>query len=405
MTETRSCPHVGRDDRNAPAPDLSDGPAYEWVTRRGERTLLLRDLGLARELLRRGDAVRQAGFQAERLLTIKNFRQPMLFQEGELHREMRRLSGRFFTPKAVQARYDDLITRLCDDLVGQLERNRGGRLDTVTFRLAMAVVSEVVGLTESDPRGMERRLDQFFGMDTEHGPWHHRRLYSLINLYALFHFHVRDVLPAVRARRVYPRDDVISNLIAQGIPNLHILSEAVTFGAAGMVTTREFLSMCVWQLCEHDDLRERYLAAERDERMRILDEIIRLDSVATHLWRRTTEPLTIESNGTRVDLDEGVLVDIALHHTNIDAACVDEQPLSLDPDRCPVRGVARSGLSFSAGPHQCPGEYLAMHETDVFLRRLFRNEVRITQGPSVSFDPIVQAYALSDFTLEVRPKA
>jgi cytochrome P450 len=70
-----------------------------------------------------------------------------------------------------------------------------------------------------------------------------------------------DVQPAIKARRRQLQEDVISHLISQGYNDTEILTECVTYAAAGMVTTREFISVAAWQLLEQPALRTRYLAA------------------------------------------------------------------------------------------------------------------------------------------------
>jgi len=82
---------------------------------------------------------------------------------------------------------------------------------------------------------------------------------------------------------VEPRDDVISNLVPQDYTDEEILVECITCAAAGMVTTREFISMATWHLLEQPELRATYLAAEQAERYAILDEILRLEPVVGHL--------------------------------------------------------------------------------------------------------------------------
>src|SRR5436853_643903 len=54
-------------------------------------------------------------------------------------------------------------------------------------------------------------------------------------------FFLLDVRPSIRARRRARQDDLISHLIDEGCSNSEILGECITFGAAGMITTREFI--------------------------------------------------------------------------------------------------------------------------------------------------------------------
>ena len=62
-----------------------------------------------------------------------------------------------------------------------------------------------------------------------------------------------------------------------GYADSGILIECVTYGAAGMATTREFISMTVLHLLADADLRARYLAGEEEvpPGLRIAEEIRR----------------------------------------------------------------------------------------------------------------------------------
>jgi hypothetical protein len=47
-------------------------------------------------------------------------------------------------------------------------------------------------------------------------------------------FYPLDVQPAICARRDAPHEDLISHLLAQGYRDSAVLTECVTFGAAGV---------------------------------------------------------------------------------------------------------------------------------------------------------------------------
>src|SRR5690606_16813899 len=111
---------------------------------------------------------------------------------------------------------------------------------------------------------------------------------------AVLRFFVLDVKPAIRARRRHPQDDLISRLLDDGYTDLDILTECVTFAAAGMATTRELMAVAVWHLLDDDALLARYRSSDRDSRVGIIEEVLRLEPVVGHLLRRTTTPLTLD---------------------------------------------------------------------------------------------------------------
>ena len=93
-------------------------------------------------------------------------------------------------------------------------------------------------------------------------------------------------LTAARLGRARLRPGPQGLLLAEGYREPAILIECVTYGAAGMATTREFISMTVLHLLADADLRARYLAGEEEERFDILHEILRLEPIIGHLYRR-----------------------------------------------------------------------------------------------------------------------
>ena len=388
-----------RTDRKTGRPGDRRHPAYEFVERGGRPTLVLRSFSLASALLRLKEGTRQAGFSADVVLAGP-LRPPMLYVEGAAHREQRRLAAVFFTPKAVATKHRQTIVTLADELVTDLERRGEGRLDLVSFRLAMRVVCEVVGLTDSDIGAMERLLDRYFQTPPPpDAPRLSRLRRRVLEQVITARFYLHHVRPAVRARRANPRDDVISRLIAQGLRDRDLLVECVTYAAAGMVTTRQFISVAAWHLLERPDLRARFVAGSDDERRRVLQEIIRLDSIAGHLLRTATTDLTLDAADGAIHIPQGTLIDLELGAANTDEPVFGSHPLLLDPDRQIATEAGPSGLAFGAGHHSCPGEYLALEETDLFLQRFLRSEWTLVGTPTIGWNDIVLAFDISDLVV------
>jgi cytochrome P450 len=353
--------------------------------------------------LRSGDT-KQAGFGAqlfEMFATSRN--QGILYMEGPPHHEQRRKTARFFTPKAVSANYRPLMENLSDRLVADLKRTRRADLSQISFTLAVQIAAQVVGLTNSRLRGMENRLASFFKdayimqpgskpLETIRFMWRQRRFLGFFFL---------DVKPAINARRRKPQEDVISHLISQGYNDQEILTECITYAAAGMVTTREFISVAAWHLLEHPELRQRYLAAPEEERYEILHETLRLEPVIGHLLRRATADLSIESSGSTVTIPQGEPIDVHIYAANADATIVGEHPLELCPGR-KINGdnIPSMLMSFGDGHHRCPGAYLAIQETDILLQRLLAIPgLRIERPPTIGWMEIGQSYELRNFIL------
>ena len=384
-----------------------EDPTGPRIERNAEGVWQVRDHAMVRQILR-GDGTKQAGFNAELIESVPGTtNQPILYQEGKVHHEQRRQTAGFFTPKTVSTRYRDLMERLADRLIAQFRRQQRADLSAISMQLAVAVAAEVVGLTASAIPGLDKRLDAFFsGNVAGNGGWLARLRQKLNQVRVLVFFYL-DVKPAIRARRRTPREDVISHLLTKDYNEAEILTECVTYAAAGMVTTREFITVAAWHFLENPALRGQYLAAPEAVRKDILEEILRLEPVVGHLYRRTTADLHLGNGATAVTIPAGDLVNLHIYAANRDEAVTGPQPEAI----CPGRPLADKQstpamMSFGDGHHRCPGSYIAIQESDIFLRRLLALPgLRLEKAPSVTWDELTAGYILRDCIISDEPGA
>ncbi len=361
----------------------------------------VRDFDLARTILRSTD-VKQAGFKAELIEKIPSMmtNPPILYMEGKEHLEQRKQTARYFTPATTSKNYRTFMTELADRLIDDIRRQRSADLSKVTMTLAVNVAARVVGLTTSRAPGMDRRLDAFFAEGTGEFRATPRGIFEFLRGQAnVLAFLYLDVKPAIAARKRQAQDDVISHLVGLGRNDREILTECITYGAAGMVTTREFICVVAWHMLDHPALRQRYRAADEAERYAILHEILRLEPVAGHLFRRATQDLVLHHAGDAITIPAGALIDVHITGANVDADVTGERPLQVCPGR-ELRGdrVPEMMLSFGDGHHRCPGAYVAIQESDIFLQRLLAiDELRIVGGPELSFSDLTGGYELRKF--------
>ncbi|MFJ6572231.1 cytochrome P450 [Streptomyces sp. NPDC091292] len=380
------------------------GTASECPVARGDDGVWeVRGYDEARAVLRSTSTV-QAGLGIETVSKLpKNIRRPVLYRDGPEHREHRRQTARFFTPRRVDEHYREVMVRVAQAQIDRLRADGRARLSDLSFDLAIEVACAVIGLTDSRP-GIKERLERFFperfgtpGLTSLHGIyWTLRQNTNWLRMY------VGDVRPAVRARRRTRRDDLISHLIDDGCSATEILGECLTFAAAGMVTTREFISAAAWHLFSDADLLAHYRAADEPGRLAVLGEILRLEPVVGLLSRRTTEPLDLPgADGGNLTVPVGDRIDILVDHTNVDERTVGAQPRCLRPGRT-MKDAATPGLAFGDGPHKCPGLHIALLETDVFLSRLFDLPgIRMASPPTVGFIDPIASYQLRHCVVEV----
>jgi cytochrome P450 len=362
----------------------------------------------ARAILR-SSATRQAGFNADQLAKIPGItNKPILYMEGKAHQQQRKQTARFFTPKTVSSNYRQFMETLSDQLVNDLKRKKRVDLSQLSLTLAVQVAARVVGVTNSRLAGLDRRLDAFFQQETPTQQtipllrWKPlARLRQLFRQRHILAFYWLDVRPAIRARKRHAQEDVISHLLSQNYTDAEILTECITYAAAGMATTREFISIAAWHLLEHPALRERYLAAPEEERLEMLHETLRLEPVVGNLYRRATSDIPLESQGAQVMIHEGDLINIHIYAANIDETVVGEEPLALCPGRA-IHGdrIPSMIMGFGDGHHRCPGSYLAIQETDIFLHRLLALEtLHIENTPTLNWNDLTTGYEVRNFRI------
>lgn len=381
------------------------GASTQSITRRPEKPAQSGHAQIAsydtgRDLLRNDGAV-QAGFLAEMVNSIPGSEHvPVLYSEGDEHTEMRRATAKYFTPTAVNT-YQPMIARLADELVAEITKRGEVNLDDLSLHLAVEVAAQVVGLTNSRLPGMEKRIEAFVSGSVDgaadavnrFSPLRDTQMNANVGL-----FFFLDVKPAIEARRKERRDDLISYLLDRDYNDQDILTECITYGTAGMITTREFISVAAYHLLKNDTLRADYVHGTEKERHAILHEILRLEPVVTTLYRRAEQDITLGGQTYQA----GSLFTLNVQAANVDPSVVGERPEELCPHRELPKGVQAQGLAFGDGSHRCPGAFLAIKETDIFLRRLLIwNDLEIVREPKVSYNELVKGYELRGFRIRL----
>ncbi|MCE0537493.1 cytochrome P450 [Kineosporia rhizophila] len=388
---TATCPYSPED--GARPPERDDRKSAELVSRKlvvGPEARVIGGFGLVRELLR-SNLTRQAGVGADGEVVPDPTYTSVFFLDGDAHKRKRQAISQFFTPKAISTRYRVVMEETSDQLLGRLQAKGRGRLDEMSFELAVTVAAQIVGLTESDQSAMAKRIQAtLVGVRLPQMAWWQKPFGRVLTLAHGLRFQILDVGPAVKARRAEPRIDVISQLIEEGYSEQGILIECLTYAVAGMVTTREFIVMAAWHLFENDPLRERFLQAGEAEQIAILEEIMRIDPVVNVIARRTTSDADLADGS----VEQGELLVLNLREANVDQAMVGECPHMLDPDRAKRRKI-NSYLSFGDGAHRCPGAQIALNETRVFLDRLLRVPgIRLQRRPDLDWTAELLSYEL-----------
>ena len=383
-------------------PDRGPGPDLEHVA--GERPRWrIRSYALARAVLRHPQGTQQAGFGAEDMgaATGVSFRPPILYVEGDAHHAQRRATARLFAPRAVEG-YRAWVEDVAERTVAQVRTDGWVELPRLTMQMAVQVTSRIIGLDHGASPRLHRTLEAFFD-PVPLGSSPSARRHALVRSTAVLRFFLLDVKPAIRARRRRRREDLVSRLLDDGWSDVDILTECVTFAAAGMATTRELMGVAVWHLLDDDALLARYRAADRDGRVAILEEVLRLEPVIGNLLRRTTAPLTLDGPDGPVEVPVGTLLDVDVRAVNADARVAGAEPLTLCPARPLPRAVGPMVLAFGDGHHRCPGAPLASMQAEIFVSALLRDDLATAGPPRLRWNRISQGYDMTSFRVRRVP--
>jgi len=382
-----ACPaHAGRDDRKTAA--IAEG---RLTPHAGSR--VVNSFFGGREILR-STKVRQGGAAVDSTDLSKPGDISFFFLDGELHRKRRAAVAGMFAPKAIATRHRGVMDRTMDEIIAKLHARGAVPLDELSWQMAVDVAAEIIGLTNSaNKEELALRVASVLDSSATRKPgWFHTLVFNARMLVRVGRFWKNDLAPAIAARKLAPQDDVISKLLADGASKKGIIMECLSYGGAGMMTTREFIVMAAWHMFEKDALRERFLNGGEEDQFAILEEILRLEPVAALLHRRVAETAEGTQGG---DMQEGELICVNLRAANVDEAITGPCPFELDPDRAKRMKVVGPYLSFGDGPHRCPGAQVALHETRVFLERLFRLPgIRMVSEPQIIWNAFIQGYEL-----------
>jgi cytochrome P450 len=390
------CPISERDDRKS-----AEFARQNLSTFAGAK--IVRRFSDARGVLR-SPSVRQAGSNSSEIVFDNPAHISFFFLDGEVHRQRRASVAAYFTPKAIITRYHPIINRTMAKLSAELSARGSAVLDEMALELASNVTVEILGIDDrGDPLALakllhairraspppNRRAIQRFFQDRLLAPFFHSRRNRLTK-----QFFDNHIAPAIDIRRKNPKDDVVSYMIKEGYSKSAMIMECMTYGTAGVSTTREFIGMAAWHMFDRPDLKQNFLDADEDGQFAILQEILRLDPVSGFLYRRAQDAVPEAADGT---IEVGDLVGIDIRGANQDEQTVGACPFTFDAERKAKSRNVASYMTFGDGPHRCPGSQVALHEGRMFLDCIMRVPgIQMTGRPTMLWNPNTQSYEIRD---------
>lgn len=305
----------------------------------------------------------QTGLQislALRVLPTTLARSRMLILEGgEKHRDMRKLLNRGFKPKSVLD-WEKRIQELVADCLADLDSD--GSFDLVSqlaLPLPTIVIAEMLGVEARRREDFKSWCDSILAGVVPLAN-KERRAAMLRAMKAL----KRYLMPLVAERRVAPRDDLLSILVAEqtgaaALSDHELFMFSLLLLIGGNETTTNLIANAVDALLAHPAQAEQF--AESPDRVKgIIEETLRFDSPVQYVARVATED--VELRGQKIPKGGEVVAFLG-------SANRDERRFK-DPDRFDPERDARGHMGFGHGGHFCMGAALARLEANAALTAL-----------------------------------
>ena len=296
---------------------------------------------------------------------------------------------------------EPFVQEVAEEMVsGMLDAAKGGASVDLCAHLARplpsTVIARVLGVSATDVPRFAIWSDEILQRISEDGTSR-----KLGDLHPEFVRYVDEQIEE-RRDRVDAPNDLISRMLTTDVEGEYLTPRAVrtqivNLIIAGNETTRNLIGNLFYRLAKDPTLWKR-LREEKELRPIAIEESLRLDSPVQFLARTCTKPIEIEG----VEIREGDRVLFGVASANFDDAHFDDPTLfRLDRSR------PREHAGFGAGPHLCPGAYLARMEALMALEAGLAQIESIELDPEYTFDtnPIPFTYGPNTLAVRIEPHA
>ncbi|MFG2978027.1 cytochrome P450 [Streptomyces sp. NPDC048331] len=272
------------------------------------------------------------------------------------HTRIRRLVGRAFTPRRVEAMRPG-IRRTADELLDALGTE--GRTDLITSYAAplpIAVICDLLGIPDDHRRDFRAWTDQLIAPDPSRPQDAEQAIGAMLAFFTELIAH----------KRRHPADDLLSDMIAvrdgdgDRLGEDELTSLAFLVLAAGYENAVQLIGNAVHALLTHPEHLAR-LRLDPSKLPRAAEELARYEGPALLAIRRfATEDITIAD----VTIPAGETVLLSLAAANRDPARFPH------PDRLDLDRDTSGHLALGHGIHYCLGAPLARAEVEIALAAL-----------------------------------
>jgi len=316
------------------------------------------------------------------------------------HTQQRRLINKGFTPAQVR-RLAPHVREITNSIIDEIQA-RGEVVFVADFAIhvPLIVIAELMGLDPVGREGLYEWSDKMMAGDGHTDP-DDPVLHAAAEAFGDY---VTYLLPIIEARRVEPREDLISILTGAydaGVLEVGedggVVADGLVGGLAGLdgdgLTSDELLMfLCVLVVAGNETTRNAITGGLKafsdfpEQKQRLLDDLSLMDSAVEEIVRFVspvisfTRTVTEDHDFHGQELKEGDKVLLLYQSANRDET-VFEAPDEFRLDRNP-----NPHLGFGIGPHFCLGANLARLEIKIVFEELFRRlrDIRVKPGAEVT---------------------
>jgi cytochrome P450 len=295
---------------------------------------------------------------------------------GPVHRARRRVENQMFRAEVLRLYERDLFPRVMNELLDVLIDRERVDLFTVGERLSVVLAARRAGIDHgksvAELRTLVRHVDAFsqgaaildakdpeavravvraayaeFERDFVRPSW--RRRADLVERARRGELTEEQLPQDILTVLLLYRDDASLELGDDG----RVVREVATYLQGGTHTSAQTLVNAVDLVFARPDraaIADR-VTADTLFAQRVVQETLRLRPTTPRMRRRAEAD--VEIAGRRIARDALVILDVM--SANREERLFGPRPDEFDPDRAVDPAVFRWGLSFGAGPHQCPG--------------------------------------------------
>jgi cytochrome P450 len=285
----------------------------------------------------------------------------MLAQNPPQHTRLRRAVSKAFTAKAVEAMREQTeakVNALLDEVTA------GGRKEfdlanEVAYRIPISVVCGMLGVP-AEHHDRFRALIEENAAVVEPMPTPEQ-----VVMADKASGELMDLVSALAAeRRVEPRDDLLSVLVAQqgdeaGLTDLELVANISLLIAAGFCSTMQLIGNTVYTLLLHPDQLD-VVRADPSVAAGAVEETLRYEPPVMSWPRSVLEPVSFGG----VDVPAGMTVISVIGSANRDESVFDR------PEEFDITRPSPHHLTFGGSVHHCLGAPLARMEAEIAVRTI-----------------------------------